>query len=50
LRPAFMLLSCSAYSSTVKMEAICSSEKSVDFERLYIPEDSTLHNHLKFYV
>jgi hypothetical protein len=38
------------------MEAICSSETSVDFQRItrrYIPEDSTLHNHrcenLKFY-
>jgi hypothetical protein len=30
------------------METICSSEKSVDFQRttrLYIPEDSTFHNH-----
>jgi hypothetical protein len=30
------------------MEAICSSETSVDFQRVtrrYIPEDSTLHNH-----
>jgi hypothetical protein len=30
------------------MEAICSSETSVDFQRTtrrYIPEDSTLHNH-----
>jgi hypothetical protein len=30
------------------MEAICSSEMSVDFKRTtrrYIPEDSTLHNH-----
>jgi hypothetical protein len=34
------------YSSTVKMEAICSSETSVDFQRTtrrYIPEDRTLH-------
>jgi hypothetical protein len=33
------------YSSTLKMEAICSSEKSVDFQRTtrrYIPEDGTL--------
>jgi hypothetical protein len=45
---ASMLLSCSAYSSTLKMEAICSSETSVHFQqttRRYIPEDSTLHNH-----
>jgi hypothetical protein len=30
------------------MEAICSSETSVDIQRItlcYIPEDSTLHNH-----
>jgi hypothetical protein len=35
-------------SSTLKMEAICSSETSVDTQwtaRLYIPENDTLHNH-----
>jgi hypothetical protein len=35
------------------MEAICSSEKSVDFQRTiqrYIPEDSTLHNHCSEYL
>jgi hypothetical protein len=35
-------------SSTLKMEAICSSETSVDTQRTtrrYIPEDGTLHNH-----
>jgi hypothetical protein len=31
LPPAFTLVSCPAYSSTLKMEAICSSEISVDF-------------------
>jgi hypothetical protein len=34
--------------STLKMEAICSSETSVDTQRTtrrYIPEDGTLHNH-----
>jgi hypothetical protein len=34
--------------STLKMEAICSSETSVDVQRTtrrYIPEDSTLHDH-----
>jgi hypothetical protein len=44
----FTLISCSAYS-TLKMEEICSSETSVDFQRTtrrYIPEDGTLHNHL----
>jgi hypothetical protein len=41
--------SCLAYSSTLKMKAIRSSEMSVDFYRTtqaYIPEDSTLHSHL----
>jgi hypothetical protein len=35
-------------SSTLKMEAICSSETSVDTQRTtrhYIPQDGTLHNH-----
>jgi hypothetical protein len=43
LPPAFMLLFLSAYM-TMKMEVICSSEKSVDFQRTtrrYIPVDST---------
>jgi hypothetical protein len=37
-----------AYSSTLKMKAICSSEELVDLHRTtrrYIPEDRTLHNH-----
>jgi hypothetical protein len=45
LPPAFTLVSCLAYSSTLKMEAKCSSETSVDFQRTtrhYIPEDRTL--------
>jgi hypothetical protein len=36
----FRLVSCLVYSSTLKMEAICSSEKSVHFHRItchYIP-------------
>jgi hypothetical protein len=36
----------SAYSLIMKMEAMPSSEKSVEFQRItqrYIPEDSTLH-------
>jgi hypothetical protein len=56
LPQAFTLVSCLAYSSTMKMEAMCSSE-TVDFQRIawrHIPEDSTLHNHccenLKFYI
>jgi hypothetical protein len=45
--PASTSVSYSAYSSTLKMEAICSSEISVDFQRTarrYTPEDITLHN------
>jgi hypothetical protein len=48
LPPAFTLVSCSAYFSTPKMGAPCSSEMSVDFQRTtrrYITEDRTLHNH-----
>jgi hypothetical protein len=44
--PAFMLVSCLAYSSTLKMEAICSSKTSVETQRTtwrLIPEDDTLH-------
>jgi hypothetical protein len=40
------------FSSTLKMEAICSSETSVDTQRTtrrHIPEDDTLHNALNFY-
>jgi hypothetical protein len=55
--PASMLVSCLAYSSTLKMEAICFSKMSVDFQHTtwpYAPEDSTLHNHhcenLKSYI
>jgi hypothetical protein len=39
----------SAYSSTLKMESICSSEVPVEFQQtkcLYIKEDYTLHNPL----
>jgi hypothetical protein len=41
LAACFMMVSCLAYSSTLNMEAICSSEKSVDFQRTiqrYVPE------------
>jgi hypothetical protein len=44
----FMLVSCSAYCLTLKMEAVCSSETSVDFHwiaQCYIPEDRTLDSH-----
>jgi hypothetical protein len=57
LQQAFTLVSYLAYSSTLKMEAICSSEISVGFQRTtrrYLPEDGTLHNHrcenLKSYI
>jgi hypothetical protein len=46
LPPAFTLVYCTAYS-TVKMEGICCSETSVNFQRTtwhYIPEDSTPDN------
>jgi hypothetical protein len=45
LATCFTLVSCLAYSSTLKMAATCSSETSVDFQRItwrYIPEDRTL--------
>jgi hypothetical protein len=41
-----MLVSFWAYSSTLKMEAICSSETIVDFHRAacrYIPEERIIH-------
>jgi hypothetical protein len=41
-------VSCLTYSSTLKMEATCSSETSVDFQRTtrpYIPDNRTHHNH-----
>jgi hypothetical protein len=47
LPPAFTLVSCSTYS-TLKMEALCSSETPADFQRTrgrYIRKASTLHNH-----
>jgi hypothetical protein len=44
----FILVSCLDYSSTLKMEATCSPETSVNCQRTtrcYIPEDRTLYNH-----
>jgi hypothetical protein len=41
------LVSCLAYSSTLKTEVICSTETSADFQwttRHYISEERTLHN------
>jgi hypothetical protein len=46
--PAFTLVSCLAYSSSLKMEATCSSETSVDSKLTTwrcIPEGRTLHDH-----
>jgi hypothetical protein len=46
LPPAFTLVSCSAYSLTLKIEPICSSEISVDFQQiilLYIHFGFQLH-------
>jgi hypothetical protein len=43
-----MLVSCLAYSSPLKMKAVCSSEMFVDFHwiaRCFVPEDGTLYNH-----
>jgi hypothetical protein len=48
LAASFTLVSCLAYSSTLKIEAIYSYETLVEFQRdtwRYIPEDITLHNH-----
>jgi hypothetical protein len=49
LPPAYLLVLAEIISSTLKMEAICSSETSVATQqttRRHIPEDDTLHNHL----
>jgi hypothetical protein len=46
LPPASMLVSCLAYSLTLKMEVICSSDTSIDIQWTtwcYIPDESTLH-------
>jgi hypothetical protein len=43
-----LLVSCLAYSSTINMEAPCSSEMSTHFQRTrrrHISEDNTLHKH-----
>jgi hypothetical protein len=48
LTACFMLVPCLAYSSTVKMEATCSSETSINFHRNtlhYIPDVRILHNY-----
>jgi hypothetical protein len=48
LPPAYLLVLAEIFSSTLKMEAIGSSETSVATQqttRRHIPEDDTLHNH-----
>jgi hypothetical protein len=50
-KPAFMLVSCLAYSSTLNMDTKCFSETSVGFRhitRCYMPEDRALQLVLKF--
>jgi hypothetical protein len=52
LPPAFTLVSCLAYSSTLKIEETWSSETSVDFQRTtwrYIREDGTLQVKSQFH-
>jgi hypothetical protein len=46
--PAYLLVLAEIVSSTLKMEATCSSETSVASQQTtwcHIPEDDTLHNH-----
>jgi hypothetical protein len=48
LPPAYLLVLAEIISSTLKMEAIYSSETSAatqETTRRHIPEDNTLHNH-----
>jgi hypothetical protein len=48
LPPVWLLVFAELISSTLKMEAICSSKTSVQTRRTtrrHIPEDGTLHNH-----
>jgi hypothetical protein len=45
LPPAFTLVSCLVYASTLKMEMTCSSETSVELQLTtwrYVPEDRNL--------
>jgi hypothetical protein len=48
LPPTCLLVLAEIISSTLKMEAICSSETTLATQqttRRHIPEDDTLHNH-----
>jgi hypothetical protein len=47
-RVYFMLVCCLAYSSTLNIEAVCSSQSLVGFHQTtwhFTPEDRTLHSH-----
>jgi hypothetical protein len=51
LPPASTLAPWLAYFSTLKMEGICSSEMSVDFQQntcRYMPEDRTLFKYVDY--
>jgi hypothetical protein len=53
LPPVFTLFSCSAYSSTAQIEAICSSETSADFQRTtqrYISGDTAVHKNRRVLI
>jgi hypothetical protein len=53
LQPAFALVSCSTYSSTLKMDVTCSCEMSVYFQRTtsrYILEARTLFSLIVLYL
>jgi hypothetical protein len=45
----FFFIACLTYTSMLQMDAVRSSEISVNFyqtKRLHIPEDNTVHNHI----
>jgi hypothetical protein len=53
LAASFMLVSCLAYSSTLKMEAICSSKTSADFHRTtrrYIADNRTFQEETTLWI
>jgi hypothetical protein len=53
ITPCFMLVSCLAYSSAPKMEALYSSETSDDFQRTTrrsVSRDRTVHHTVRRYI
>jgi hypothetical protein len=53
LATCFLLVTCMVYSSTVKMEAVCSSQTSLNFYQIllcHFPEDSILHMQKLFVI